>query len=142
MCAALRGNQTENTENIMNCLRRELPKYMVPAHIHYVDAFPLNINGKVDRKALADMDICVSGKQRYEAQNELEEKLHAVWKEVLGRDLSFTDNFYDLGGDSIKLFTLIERVEKLTGNKVPKDSFFKFETIEEMEEVLQKEVEI
>lgn len=142
LCAALRGNQTENTENIMNCLRRELPKYMVPAHIHYVDAFPLNINGKVDRKALADMDICVSGKQRYEAQNELEEKLHAVWKEVLGRDLSFTDNFYDLGGDSIKLFTLIERVEKLTGNKVPKDSFFKFETIEEMEEVLQKEVEI
>lgn len=48
----------------------------------------LNINGKVDRKALADMDICVSGKQRYEAQNELEEKLHAVWKEVLGRDLT------------------------------------------------------
>ncbi len=46
-----------NTEELLQTLKTKLPSYMMPANVHYINPFPLNVNGKTDRKALKNMII-------------------------------------------------------------------------------------
>jgi amino acid adenylation domain-containing protein/non-ribosomal peptide synthase protein (TIGR01720 family) len=95
-------------------LRETLPDYMVPSEFVIVDALPLSPNGKVDRRALAQL----SG-QRLEPetayvapQTELERTLAAMWQELLRVDrLGIHDNFFDLGGHSLLLVQLRSKLE-------------------------------
>ncbi|MCR5784185.1 MAG: amino acid adenylation domain-containing protein [Eubacterium sp.] len=139
LCAAVTGSIKDGMEALREKLMKDLPRYMIPSHIHVLGQMPLSSNGKVDRKALALLTP-EEQKKKIAPRNPLEEKLHKIWQEVLGKEVGLDDNFYDFGGDSIKLFTVIERVESEVGTKIPKDLFFSFETIEEMEEIVKKQV--
>jgi natural product biosynthesis luciferase-like monooxygenase protein/amino acid adenylation domain-containing protein/non-ribosomal peptide synthase protein (TIGR01720 family) len=99
-------------------LQDRLPDYMVPGFYIQLPELPLSSNGKIDRKALPD----VSGndiirKEYVSAQNEIEVKLVLIWQEVLGlENISVTDNFFDLGGNSLKFIRLSNSIER-TFNK-------------------------
>lgn len=86
-------------------LESRLPGYMVPRAIVELTEIPLTKNGKIDRKALPKPAIETSGRKHelVEPENDVERALHDVWSQVL-RSPSFgvTDNFFDLGGDSIR----------------------------------------
>ncbi|WP_139140591.1 AMP-binding protein, partial [Pseudomonas aeruginosa] len=88
-------------ERLRERLKRDLPEYMVPAHLALLPAMPLTPNGKIDRKALPDIDVTAS--EAYVApRNELELALAGIWQEVLGiARIGVHDNFFELGGDSI-----------------------------------------
>jgi amino acid adenylation domain-containing protein/non-ribosomal peptide synthase protein (TIGR01720 family) len=80
---------------------RQLPVYMVPSGFVVLNEFPLTANGKVDRRALPDPgSAAVEG---YVAPaGPVQERLAAIWAEVLGLDrVGADDNFFALGGDSI-----------------------------------------
>ncbi|WP_284403120.1 amino acid adenylation domain-containing protein, partial [Acidovorax sp. SUPP2825] len=79
-------------------LGQVLPDYMVPSALVVLDALPLTVNGKVDRKALPEPEM--AGVQQYEApQGELEEMLARIWAEVLGVErVGRRDGFFELGG--------------------------------------------
>ncbi|GGX16505.1 non-ribosomal peptide synthetase [Aquimarina muelleri] len=96
---------------IQEDLEDKLPEYMVPKIYVSLDKMPLSHNGKVDRKALPIPDEESYNKQEYIAPtNEEEKALISVWESVLGvKGISIKDNFYNLGGDSIKSIQIVAR---------------------------------
>ena len=83
-------------------LKQAHPEYMAPSAWCVLEAFPLNANGKIDRKALPAVDR-KSGTEYVAPSNPTEEKLAAIWSQILGltAPLSITANFFELGGHSL-----------------------------------------
>ncbi|MET3391395.1 amino acid adenylation domain-containing protein [Variovorax sp. 1140] len=99
-----------DTAQLRRGLSEKLPDYMVPAALVVLEALPLNANGKLDRKALPAAEF--SSEQTYEApEGEMEEKLAAIWAQVLGVPrVGRRDNFFELGGHSLLALRLLERM--------------------------------
>ncbi|MCS8371810.1 amino acid adenylation domain-containing protein, partial [Pseudomonas aeruginosa] len=86
-------------ESLRESLKRQLPDYMVPAHLMLLERMPLTVNGKLDRQALPQPDASLS-QQAYRAPgSELEQRIAAIWAEILGVErVGLDDNFFELGG--------------------------------------------
>lgn len=95
-------------------LAQELPDYMLPAHIIRMEKLPLTSSGKVDRKMLPDPEHSVATDAEYEAPgNQVEKRLVEIWQEVLGvTNIGINDNFFALGGDSIKAIQVLARLQR------------------------------
>ncbi|RYP83311.1 hypothetical protein DL770_005407 [Monosporascus sp. CRB-9-2] len=109
-------------------LAERLPAYMVPAFFVELDEFPLTLNGKVDRKALPDpvARIEVIAKPA----TELERDILAIWSDVLGHDrIDISDNFFQIGGDSLRVVRVQMELEKLLGRPVLSAKLFEHYTI-------------
>src|SRR6201999_277408 len=91
-----------------------LPEYMVPAAYVHLDALPLTLNGKLDRKALPAPESDAYLAHVYEApQGETETALAAIWADGLRIDrVGRHDNFFELGGHSLLAVTLMERMRR------------------------------
>jgi amino acid adenylation domain-containing protein len=117
------------SEELRGFLKERLPEYMVPAIFITVPALPLTPNGKVDWKALPAPEY--RPEAAYAApQGPLEEQLAAIWSEVLniervGRD----DNFFDLGGNSLILVQLRDKLEAVLGRKITMLEMFQHTTL-------------
>ena len=98
-------------ESLRESLKRHLPDYMVPAHLMLLERMPLTVNGKLDRRALPQPDASLS-QQAYRAPgSELEQRIAAIWAEILGVErVGLDDNFFELGGHSLLLLMLKERI--------------------------------
>lgn len=121
-----RNNSEEmpSLDSLRTYLGEDLPAYMVPAYFVQMDAFPLTKNGKIDRKALPEPDglSLTSGMEFIAPRNATEEKLVAAFGDILGIDptaISVQDDFFNLGGDSIKLIRLVGRINREVGVKLP-----------------------
>ncbi|SFH03863.1 amino acid adenylation domain-containing protein, partial [Duganella sp. CF458] len=101
--AALRG-----------ALLRELPEHMVPAAFVAMTEFPLNPNGKLDRKALPAPDASALSRREYEEpQGEMESSLAALWQELLGvKRIGRHDHFFELGGHSLLAVRMLGRLRQ------------------------------
>ncbi|HSU81114.1 MAG TPA: non-ribosomal peptide synthetase, partial [Thermoanaerobaculia bacterium] len=114
-------------------VREHLPEYMVPAAVVTLDAFPLTPNGKVDRKALPEPEARPRVATEYVAPaTAAEATLAEIWQTVLGLERVGTqDNFFDLGGDSIKGVRIIA-CASAEGLQLSVDQLFKHQTIAEL----------
>lgn len=119
--------------NIREHLLNYLPGYMVPSYYIPLDSIPLTSNGKYDRKRLPEPDMKMLCQSEFaEARNEVEETLIRIWREVLGVDrLGIHDNFYEMGGDSIKAIQIASRLQKYS-YKANMGDLFKYNTIAEL----------
>jgi amino acid adenylation domain-containing protein len=110
-------------------LRRALPEYLVPSAFVTLDSLPLTSNGKLDRRALP-APRRESGSGEYVApRTEAERALAAVWEEVLGAGRAgVEDNFFDLGGDSIRSVRVVALARKL-GLNFTLEQLFRHQTI-------------
>lgn len=109
-----------------------LPDYMIPARIVTLDEFPLTPNGKIDRKALpvphGDGQL-ESTATITDPRNETEAKLLEIWKQVLGKDkIGVEDDIFGLGGDSILIFQITTRANRI-GLGITPAHVFKSRTI-------------
>ncbi|HVG22328.1 MAG TPA: amino acid adenylation domain-containing protein [Blastocatellia bacterium] len=95
-------------------LKERLPDYMSVSSFVFMEAIPLTANGKIDRRALPAPDSARPKDSDYVAPTtELEAILTGVWQEVLGVDLiSIHDNFFALGGDSIRAIQIIHKARE------------------------------
>jgi tyrocidine synthetase-3 len=107
-------------------LAGRLPDYMLPSYFVQLDKIPLTPNGKVDKEALP-----APGKQEekdYAApRDNLEKKLVDIWSGILGiarEKISINDNFFHLGGHSLKATVLVSRINKELGVKIPLTEVF------------------
>ncbi|WP_274542371.1 amino acid adenylation domain-containing protein [Bacillus velezensis] len=100
-----------------------LPQYMIPGVIIQVEQLPLTPNGKIDRKALAEIEEPKHIKEHLEApRSEVEQILVNVWSEVLKiDDIGINDNYYELGGDSIKSILIVSKLQKYSLSLEVKD---------------------
>jgi acyl carrier protein len=122
-----------STQDLHEYLRSKLPEYMLPSVLVELEKLPLTHNGKIDRKALLSnlMERTEKGTEYIAPRNEIEEKLAIMWQEILGKErVGIKDNFFTLGGHSLKATRLISKIKKEFGIKIDLQTFFLEPTIE------------
>ncbi|MFI2782677.1 amino acid adenylation domain-containing protein [Streptomyces sp. ALB3] len=114
LVAFVAGPAGLDPEVLRDALASRLPAYMVPAWLDRLDAFPLTGNGKLDRKALA---VAAEGRRRRTVpaappRGPLEQEIAAIWRELLpDTEIGREDSFFAVGGTSLTLTRLHERVD-------------------------------
>ncbi len=123
-------------EVIRNGMRRELPDYMVPGILIEIDRIPITDNGKINKKALLDMAAVQQKVKEYEApRNDIEVKLAGIWQEILGVErVGINDDFFGLGGHSLKAMTLSGMIQKELGAEIEVRDIFEKSTIRALSE--------
>lgn len=98
---------------VRRTLRKRLPEYMVPSAFACIERIPLTVNGKLDVKALPEPTEQRSQGANATGGTALEEIIAGVWRDVLDLPVvSATANFFDLGGNSVHLATVHDRLQK------------------------------
>ncbi|MFF5779143.1 amino acid adenylation domain-containing protein [Streptomyces virginiae] len=121
-------------------LRQDLPEYMVPAVLTALDRLPLTPNGKLDRKALpAPSADAVRGDDagRIAPRDTTELRMARLWEQTLGTaPIGVRDDFFALGGHSLKAFALMAAVRREFGVELPLNLVFRRRTVELLCEAL------
>jgi amino acid adenylation domain-containing protein len=96
-----------------------LPEYMIPHNIFVMDCFPLTFNGKIDKAKLSELAEAHSS-----SEAESGSVLLDIWRDVLGRnDVTENDDFFEAGGDSLKVIKLISEMRKAGYNYSVQDIY-------------------
>ncbi len=118
-------------------LSNHLPTYMVPQHFSPIPSIPLNNNGKLDRAALPGVSEGLTSRKITAPETDLQQSLVEIWQKILGIDvISIHDDFFDLGGHSIKSLGLIATIEKELGLTLSLSDFFAAPTVMGIEQAL------
>jgi amino acid adenylation domain-containing protein len=122
-----------DVSTITAALKKRLPDYMHPACYVQLDKLPLTPGGKLDRNGLPDPDGRKDTGEEYEApSDELEQKLAAIWQDVLGIDrIGINHNFFNNGGNSIMAIKMEACMEKYNIPFMIAD-VFKYQTVKEL----------
>jgi thioesterase domain-containing protein/acyl carrier protein len=122
-------------------LRTALPDYMTPFFFVFLKAMPLTANNKVDLRALpAPAPSLSDGVAHIGPRNRVEIQLTALWQQVLEvPKIGIHDNFFDLGGHSLKAAQLFFLLEQVYGRRLPLATLFQAPTIAELASVLSRE---
>ena len=126
-------------KDLRSYLKEKLPIYMVPSAFVLQNALPLTPNGKVDKRALPTPDYTQSELREgfIAPRNELEEAVAASWSQVLGVDkVGIQDDFFALGGHSLRAMQVISRLRTLLKVEVPLRSFFETPTVSQLAETI------
>lgn len=133
LCAYLLVHEKGLTQELQAYLRKSLPEYMIPTFWFELDTFPMTPNGKIDRKALPSPK-----KERAFSRNVVkptsstQQILVDIWKEVLHvSEVSVDENFFSLGGDSIKAIQVAARLRQYN-QKVAVNEIMQYPTIAEL----------
>lgn len=110
-------------------LLKDLPDYMVPSYFIKLDEMPLTPNGKVARKDLPDPDEHIdTGVDYVASRSDVEKKLVEIWQKVLGVEkISVLDNFFALGGHSLKAVSLVAELQH--DFEVTVNDIFEYQTV-------------
>ncbi|MCY7792991.1 condensation domain-containing protein, partial [Bacillus haynesii] len=131
LCAYIQAKRQLPVSELRERLSERLPSYMIPSYFVTVDKMPLSANGKVDRRALPEPQGLNGQSDSYRAPStEIEKALCGIWEEVLGvRPVGLDDNFFDLGGHSLKGMMLTAEIQSKLGKKVPLKTLFDCPTV-------------
>ncbi|WP_434676429.1 amino acid adenylation domain-containing protein [Pseudomonas sp. D3-10] len=135
------ANDACSIEMLREHVLGNLPAYMIPSAFVFLERFPLNGNGKIDRKSLPSPDFAAQSQARYVApSSELQGQLVQAWQSVLGLDqVGVEDNFFELGGHSLLATQLIGLIGKLSGKDLPLRVVFERPTITAMADWLENQ---
>ena len=129
----MQAGQSLNESELRQHARERLPQYMVPSVFMVIDKMPLTANGKVNRRALPEVEASRAELGReYEApRTETEETLVSIWREVLNvEQVGIHDNFFELGGHSLLAVRLLSRVRESFSVELPLRSLFETPTVD------------
>ncbi len=129
-------------ENVLHTLKRQLPDYMIPECV-FKDEFLYTGNGKIDGSLMTEVYLeGNSQKIVIEPTTPLEAAFSVLWKEVLGIDtISTEDNFFEIGGDSIRAIQLVSRMIK-KGYKVEVRHLFEYPEVKLLAQFLEPEKKV
>lgn len=132
------GDREYKEEELRLLLHSKLPQYMIPAFIIPVDNLPTNKNGKVDMARLPKPSEVHVKDSFKEAETAMEKLLADVWKSVLDNgEISVEDDFFQLGGDSIKGIQIISRLKEY-GLKISLKDIFTYQSIRNLAAHVEK----
>ncbi|HLP46093.1 MAG TPA: amino acid adenylation domain-containing protein [Candidatus Kapabacteria bacterium] len=107
-------NRTLEISILREYLSKSLPGYMIPAHFVEMEQMPLTPTGKIDRKKLLQLSANIKLEAEYlPPRNSIEEQLVDIWQDLLKLEkVGVNDNFFNIGGDSIKTISLLNLINK------------------------------
>jgi len=112
-----------NTSDVRNELGKTLPEYMIPAFMMQIDCIPTNRNGKVDKRALPDIEAKAMN-EYVEPRNETERSIAEVFRDILGVErVGIYDDFFELGGNSLKAIRVSAKLKLLNIDVSTKDLY-------------------
>ncbi len=132
------AESTVDSEALADRLAESLPEYMIPAYFVQIREIPLNDNGKVDYSQLPEPAQAIR-ESNTPPRDEWEKKLAALWIEILdlpGHELDIDDNFFRLGGHSLKATLLVARIHKEFDVKVPLVEVFRAPSIRKLSDFI------
>jgi amino acid adenylation domain-containing protein len=121
-----------NSASLRKFLGGALPDQMMPGAFVFLDAMPHTATGKLDRRALAALEVSELARETpfVAPRTPLEEQLAAMWSELLGGErVGALDNFFDLGGHSLLTTQLVSRLRAAFQLEVPLPTFFEDPTV-------------
>ncbi|WP_281944493.1 non-ribosomal peptide synthetase, partial [Paenibacillus tyrfis] len=138
LCAYYVADRELPAGELRRALSREMPGYMVPSYFVQLAQLPLTPNGKIDHRALpAPERRTQTGIDYVAARTPMEEQLEQIWKKVLGLPkVGVKDNFFEIGGHSLRATTLVAHLHKELDIEMPLREVFQHPTIEQMAEAV------
>jgi amino acid adenylation domain-containing protein len=137
LCAYVVCEREYDDAGLRQFLLKGLPEYMIPSYFVSLEKLPLTSNGKIDRKALPKPGL-KPGENYMAPRDEIETKLVQLWSETLGKEgIGINDNFFRLGGHSLKAIGLVNRIQKHFGVKIAMQMLFQYPTAAELAGVLR-----
>ena len=122
-----------DTSELRSHLKRLLPDYMVPSAFVVLEALPLTVNGKVDRKALPAPEGRPAELEYVAPRTPVEEMLAQIWAEVLGVErVGIHDNFFELGGHSLMAIRVVSRLRDAFSVELPVRVLFEAPSMAEL----------
>ncbi|MCD5997228.1 amino acid adenylation domain-containing protein [Pseudomonas sp. CDFA 602] len=122
--ATVSADEPSLESRVKQALAGHLPDYMIPSRLVWLPRLPVTPNGKLDRAALPVPDWHVQDGKFIAPQGEVETLLAGIWQQLLGmQQVGATENFFELGGDSIVSLQLVGRARQAGVLLTPKDVF-------------------
>lgn len=141
LCAYVVADRELTGKELRSALSDKLPAYMIPSYFSQVAKMPLTTNGKVDRRALDDLAVSLQHDEEHVApRTETETQVARIWQDVLGlpgNRIGVKDNFFEIGGHSLRASTLVSKLHKEMRIQLPLRDVFQYPTIEQMAETIK-----
>ena len=132
LTAFVKMNGEASIEKLRIQAAKLLPEYMVPSHYVFVENFPINSSGKVDRKALSKITVSITAaKQNVPPTHKTEQIILEIWQKLLpSTSAGITDDFFEVGGNSLTAVQLGSRVSKQFNIFMGIAAVFKYRTVQ------------
>lgn len=127
---------------IVDCLRGRIAGFKLPRHVLFVDRLPRVPSGKLDRRALPALSGgALAARPRTEPRSDLARTLAGLWRRVLEvEDVFMEDDFFELGGDSLRATSLALLLEERFGSDLPVAELFDMPTLAGMADALDRRI--
>jgi amino acid adenylation domain-containing protein len=123
----------EEVDKIKEYLKAKLPEYMIPMYFVFLDQMPLTSSGKINRKALPKPNKEIFRNSFVKADSHIEKSILAIWKKILEVDeISITDNFFDIGGNSLLAVKLSMEINSELNTNITPLHIFQNSTIKDL----------
>ena len=130
-----------DVEELRSYLSKQLPEYMVPTGLVQIEQMPLTVNGKLDRKALLNIEYKISDEVIELPKNNTEERLLKIWSNLLKiseLELSVTQSFFRLGGNSLLSIRLVGQLNRELLVQLSVKDIFAYPTIREISHIIEQ----
>lgn len=137
ICSYIISDEEIDIKNLKGILSKHLPPYMVPTFIMQLKEFPLNINGKVDIKALPTPSIDNSKREIIKTRNNIDKAIITILEELLNiNNISINDSFFDLGGDSLSAISFTNTISHKLNVTVTVSNVFNYPIIKDLSDYI------
>ena len=126
------ASKTLTEHELIKYIESQLPRYMIPQRVIQVDKIPTNVNGKIDIRALPEVDLSQKYINKCDARNTIDKELVYIMSNLFVinvEKISIYDDFFMLGGDSITCIQLICRIRQNLGYELSVENIFMLRTI-------------
>ncbi|MCP4153280.1 MAG: AMP-binding protein, partial [bacterium] len=138
----VRPSTQQQEPNLKDYLAQFLPGYMIPSFLINLEKIPLTPNGKIDRKALEEVQISTLKTQTHQTpRNEIERKLTEIWAgllEATKETIRIDDNFFDIGGHSLRATVMVSKIHKAFNVKLPLAEIFRNQSVRKIAAIIKE----
>jgi len=131
------SDETLSDSYMISSISTKLPEYMIPKYYVKIDKIPYTSNGKVDKTALAPVEI-VQVENESLPETEIGKTLGRLWCKMMNLpSVDVNSSFYELGGHSILMIQMISRISEIFGKRIAIKDFINNNTIRKLEVYLE-----
>ena len=134
LCACVEAEESISGAEVREFLGHRLPDYMVPPFVVRMEALPMLSSGKIDRRRLEVMSRSMKLEAEYAPpEDDIQRRMAVLWGELLDLErVGIDDNFFTIGGDSIKTVRLLHRMEEEFTVRLKTVDLYQQETIRKL----------